>query len=29
MDSIEKDITSKLGDINLNEPVKKIEVLIP
>jgi hypothetical protein len=28
MDSVEKDIMNKLGDINLNEPVKKIEVRV-
>ena len=28
MDSVEKDIMNKLGDINLNEPVKKIEVSV-
>ncbi len=26
MDSFEKDVTDKLGDINLNEPVKEISV---
>jgi hypothetical protein len=26
MDTVEKDIMNKLGDINLNEPIKKIEV---